>query len=53
MIVLAVVTVAMTMKYSHLVTDHLHRAVAKLGTNAGTSQGVNAPAATTSQGLSH
>ncbi len=30
-------TVAMTMRYSHLVTDHLHRAIAKLGTNAGTN----------------
>jgi integrase len=30
-------TVAMTMRYSHLVTDHLHRAIAKLGTSLGTN----------------
>ncbi|TGD94957.1 tyrosine-type recombinase/integrase [Methylobacterium nonmethylotrophicum] len=30
-------TVAMTMRYSHLVTDHLHRAMAKLGTSLGTN----------------
>nr|WP_246775862.1 hypothetical protein [Methylobacterium aquaticum] len=29
-------TVTMTMRYSHLVTDHLHRAMAKLGTSLGT-----------------
>lgn len=29
-------TVTMTMRYSHLVTDHLHRAMARMGTNSGT-----------------
>lgn len=30
-------TIEMTMRYSHLMTDHLHKAVAKAGTSLGTS----------------
>lgn len=36
-------TIAMTMKYSHLVTEHLHRAMAKVGTKTGTLKGGSEP----------
>jgi integrase len=32
-------TVAMTMRYSHLMTENLHRAMNKYGTNTGTAPG--------------
>lgn len=35
-------TVTMTMRYSHLVTEHLHRAIAKFDTNPGTEKAVPA-----------
>jgi integrase len=36
-------TIAMTMRYSHLMTEHLHRAMNKRGTLAGTIPGTTAP----------
>jgi hypothetical protein len=36
----------MTMRYAHMVTEHLHRAVAKIGTNPGTTGTVSANAPT-------
>jgi integrase len=34
-------TIAMTMRYSHLMTEHLHRAMDKFGINAGTNIGTS------------
>ena len=38
-------TISMTMRYAHMVTDHLHRAMEKVGTKAGTTGTENATAA--------
>jgi hypothetical protein len=32
-------TIAMTMRYSHLITEHLHRAMGRYGAKAGTNTG--------------